>query len=382
MLLFGIVMLTLGSILPGIMKKYELDDVSAGTLGSLLPTGILVGSLIFGPIADRFSYRYLLVCSSLLVALSMYGIATAGGLFMLQVSFLMIGFGGGVINGGTNALVADISRDRDKAGSANLSLLGVFFGVGALTVPSIMGLLSRSLTYEQILTFVSLTMVLPIIYFLIIRYPLPKQTQSISIGKSLMLFKDPSLLILAFMLFFQSAFEGIFNNWTTSFLQRVRLFSESEALMALSLYVIGLTVTRMLLAGLLRVGNEKLILYSSMASLFMGALLVMFFGIHLVVYAGATLLGIGTAAIFPVLLSFVSEMYQELRGTAFSVVIFIAVLGNILMNFMMGYLADQFGISTYPVVLLTCIVMIFFIYTYREFKNRSFKVERRRQSTP
>ena len=375
MLLFGIVMLTLGSTLPDIMRKYVLDDVNAGTLASLLPTGILIGSLIFGPIVDRFSYQYLLVCSSLLVALGIYGIANAGGLFVLQLSFLMIGFGGGVINGGTNALVADISRDRAKAGSANLSLLGVFFGVGALTVPSVMALLAESLTYEQILNFVATGMILPVIYFLVIKYPLPKQTQSISVGASMKLFKDRSLLILAFMLFFQSAFEGIFNNWTTTFLQRERLFTEADALLVLNVYVIGLTVTRILLARLLRIGNEKLILYGSIISLLAGALLMMFFGVHLVVYAGAALLGIGTAAVFPVLLSFVSEMYQELRGTAFSVVIFIAVFGNILMNFMMGYLADRFGISTYPVVLLICIVMIFLIFIYREFQNRSLKVE-------
>ena len=72
MLLFGIVMLTLGSTLPEIMKRYQLDDVSAGTLASLLPAGILAGSLIFGPVVDRFSYKYLLVLNTVLIALGKY----------------------------------------------------------------------------------------------------------------------------------------------------------------------------------------------------------------------------------------------------------------------------------------------------------------------
>ncbi len=366
MLLFGIVMLTLGSTLPDIMRKFDLDDLGAGSLASLLPTGILLGSLIFGPIVDRFSYKYLLVISSLAVMIGMFGIAAAPGLLFLQISFFLIGFGGGVINGGTNALVADISQDRAQAGSANLSLLGVFFGVGALTVPSVMAILSKTWGYVQILNWIGILMLIPIAYFLIIKYPLPKQSQSISFKKSLTLFKNRSLLILAFVLFFQSAFEGIFNNWTTTFLQRVRLFSESDALTTLSIYVIGLTVTRILLAGLLRVVKEKLILYLSIFSLVAGVLIIMFFNTPIPVYLGAVFLGIGTAAVFPVILGFVSEMYQEMRGTAFSVVIFIAVFGNILMNFMMGILSEKYGISLYPWVLCFCVVMILLIYFIRE----------------
>ena len=51
-----------------------------------------------------------------------------------------IGFGGGIINGGTNALVADISAENK---GANLSLLGVFFGIGALGMPLLLGVLSK-----------------------------------------------------------------------------------------------------------------------------------------------------------------------------------------------------------------------------------------------
>jgi MFS transporter, FHS family, glucose/mannose:H+ symporter len=363
MLLFGIVMLTLGSTLPEIMSKYQLDDLNAGSLASLLPSGILLGSLIFGPIVDRFSYKYLLVLCSLAVSLGMFGIAVAPGLLLLQVSFFLIGFGGGAINGGTNALVADISRDRAQAGSANLSLLGVFFGIGALTVPSVMALLSQSLTYSEILTWIGILVAGPVVYFLWIRYPLPKQSRSISLKESATLFRSRSLLILAFVLFFQSAFEGIFNNWTTTFLQRVRLFSEADALTCLSIYVIGLTVTRLLLAALLRVVKEKPVLYLSIAFLLSGVLILMSLEDLYWVYLGSALLGIGTAAVFPVILGFVSEMYQEMRGTAFSVVIFIAVFGNILINFMMGMLAGKYGIDLYPWVLIFCVLMIFIIFS-------------------
>ncbi len=140
MLLFGIVLISLGSILPSITIKFELDEISIGTLASILPFGILAGSLVFGPIVDRYGYKNLLIICSLMVLAGLEGIAYAESLFVLQISMLLIGFGGGVINGGTNALVSDIST-KDKG--ASLSYLGVFFGIGALGMPAILGLLSR-----------------------------------------------------------------------------------------------------------------------------------------------------------------------------------------------------------------------------------------------
>lgn len=358
MLLFGIVMLTLGATLPDIMSKFGLDEMGAGTLASLLPTGILLGSLFFGPIVDRYSYKYLLIFCALAVAASMFGIALAKSIGLLQISFLLIGLGGGALNGGTNALVADISKDHQAAGSANLSLLGVFFGLGALLVPSLMALLSKVWTFEQILIGIGSVIILAVIFFFAIRFPAPKQTQSVPFKESLHLFKDGALILLAFLLFFQSAFEGVFNNWTTTFLERERSLSSTGALTSLSIFVGSLTVMRLLLAGLLRRIKEQMVLLVSLGVLVMGVLIMMYAKSTYLFYIGTGLLGTGTAAIFPITLGFVSEMYDHMRGTAFSVVMFIAVIGNVIANFLMGVLAKHYGINLYTWVLLGCIICI------------------------
>jgi len=140
LLLFGIVLISLGSLLPSLTKKFLMDEISAGSLATLLPFGILAGSIIFGPIVDRYGHKGLLIICSLLVLLGLEGIAFADSFFILQASIFIIGFGGGVLNGGTNALVADISSEGK---GANLSLLGVFFGVGALGMPAVLGILSK-----------------------------------------------------------------------------------------------------------------------------------------------------------------------------------------------------------------------------------------------
>src|SRR5256885_16396785 len=109
MLLFGIALITLGAVGPDVMAKLKLDNASAGTLFSIFPFGILVGSITFGPIADHFGYKWLLVLSCLGFFLSFEGIAFSDSITPLRFSILLLGIFGGIINGATNAVVADIT---------------------------------------------------------------------------------------------------------------------------------------------------------------------------------------------------------------------------------------------------------------------------------
>src|SRR3954452_18539367 len=132
MLLFGIVFLSLGSVNNMLAERFGLDDRAIGTLTALLPLGILIGSLVFGPVVDRFGYRWMLLGAALLVGAALEGMAFAGREGMVRMFVFLIGLGGGVLNGATNALAADVSAGQR---GAKLSLLGVFFGIGALAMP-------------------------------------------------------------------------------------------------------------------------------------------------------------------------------------------------------------------------------------------------------
>ena len=70
LLLFGIMLITLGSILPSLTSKFMMNKISSGKLVSLLPIGIIAGSLVFGPIADRYGYKMLFIATTLLMLLA------------------------------------------------------------------------------------------------------------------------------------------------------------------------------------------------------------------------------------------------------------------------------------------------------------------------
>ena len=341
-LFFGMAITTLGSVVPDLRERFGLDDRATGVLFAILPIGLLFGSLLFGPFCDRYGYKILLGLACLSMFAGFEGIAFAPTHSILQASIFFFGLGGGAINGATSALVSDIS-EKDKG--ANLSLLGVFFAIGALGMPFILGILKGLFSYQTILSIIGVATFLVALLYFSIRFPPAKQVSGQSLVKSLYILKDKTLLLIAFFLFFQSAFEGIINNWTTTYLTQFLTLEPEKALYALSLSVVGMTVMRLLLGSLFRNTAPKYIWAISFFFIFSGLgilwMSTSFYGAS----AGLILVGAGLAAGFPIMLGVVGHLYKELSGTAFSLVFVIALAGNIIINYLMGLIAQDYGIS-------------------------------------
>ena len=362
--LFGMILITLGSILPLLKTKFEADGLNAGILASILPIGILTGSLIFGPIVDRYGYKSLLILSVLISALALEGLAFTQSLPLLYICIFLIGFGGGSINGGTSALVSDISTENK---GASLSILGVFFGIGALGMPLLLGVLSKYFLYSTILAAVGFFMLLPAIYFFFIAFPSPKQAQGFPLKEGVKLLKEPVLLLTGFFLFFQSGVESLVNNWTTSFLQDKVRTTHEDALYALSFYLVGLTIVRLLLGTLLKKISSFMVLMTSLLLIASGSFILMYTSTYTISFTALIITGIGLAAGFPVMLGYVGQLYASLSGTAFSIALVIALTGNTIINYLFGMIADKYSIHYLPLLIIACIIcMIFILITIKQ----------------
>ena len=271
MLMFGMALITLGSVQPSLREKFSLDDAGSGTLFSIMPIGILMGSLVFGPACDKYGYKIVLSLSGLLFCLGIEGIAFAATLPLLKLCIFLFGLGGGAINGATNAVVSDISKTEK---GANLSLLGIFFGLGSLGMPLLIGLLKDRVGFDVILGTVGFFTFIITIFFLLLRFPEPKQKQGFPLRKSLTLIGDKILLLIAFFLFFQSSFEAIVNNWTPLYLVDQLKVDTADAILALTMYVAGLTGMRILLGSVFRKMDGIKIMFVSLFSILAGRKLV------------------------------------------------------------------------------------------------------------
>jgi MFS family permease len=345
MLLFGMVMLSLGTVHTFLTGRFGLDPIGVASLAGLLPFGILAGSLIFGPVVDRFGYRIPLTVAAILILVAFETVAAAATFVPVQAAFFFIGLGGGVINGGTNALVADISGENR---GSRLSILGVFFGIGALGMPMATALLLRWFTPASIIAGFGASILLPVILFLAVRFPAPKQVQGFPIKEGAALIRDTTLLLLSMILFFESAAEGLVNNWTPAFLQHAGGLGTGESLYMLTILSASLTVTRLVLGGLLSRIARGTVLTLSLAIAALGAgLLGVAPGL-----SGASVamvfIGIGFAAGFPVILGIIGGLFPQLSGTAFGIALVIALTGNTVMNTLLGVVSGAWGIAVFP----------------------------------
>ena len=363
MAFFGISLITLGSILPTLSGR--LTHGNTAGLVTFLPVGVLSGSLIFGPFVDRFGYKYLLIFSSFLTACGLAGMALSATPGFLKIAIFITGAGGGILNGETNTLVADIS---DKNKNAGLSLLGIFFGIGALGIPTLLSFLSKIFPVESILEGTSLFILLLALSFFFIRFPLPKQPLGFPVKEGFRLLTQPVLLLLSLILFFESGLEGLANNWSTTFLQNSSMFSPDTALLALSGMVAGMTLTRLILGTVLRSAGTMNILIAGGIIIFLALTLIILKPLSDLV--GIVLLGVGFAPVFPVILGYIGSLYSSLSGTAFSVALFIALTGNTFLNYLMGRFSEKAGTGIFPFIMLGAFVLMFTLIGITLSKNK------------
>lgn len=358
MLVFGIVMAVLGAVLPSVIEKYEINMVNAGSLFLLMSFGMLVGSLVFGPVVDRYGYKGLLAICAFLVFAGIEGIALAPSIPVLKSALVLVGFAGGAINGGANALVADISEENRGAG---LSYLGVFFGIGALIVPFLLGSLLGSFDYEELIATVGFLILAPFTFFIAIRFPESKHKQGFPLAESMGLFKETTLILFGVMLFIQSGLEMVIGGWSAAFFKDSLHIDAQNAVLLLSAYWLALMIARIVLGNIIKPENQRKVLYISLAISIAGALLMVFSTGKFMATAGLAFIGLGFAAVFPLVLAFVGNAYEKLSGTAFSLVLAMGLLGGMLFPWFTGILAELSDLRTalliVPVALLMAIVV-------------------------
>lgn len=341
MLSFGIVLTTLGALLPGVVTQYQVSMAQAGSLFLLMTFGILAGSLVFGPIVDRRGYKGMVLFALLMIVLGLEAIAFAASFAWLRVAVVFIGFGGGIVNGGANALVADISTDQRGAG---LALLGVFFGIGAAGMPFALWVLDDTFSRTAILASIGGLLLIPILMTLATAFPPPKQAQGFPIADARRLLGDRVLLLMGLMLFLESGMEIAVGGWTTSFFIQELGITQTGATAYLSVYWLGMMLARLALGVMLKRAAAAVVLFGCIGIALAGSLLLVSTSSVVAASAAVFLLGVGFAAGFPVVLGFVGDRHAQLSGTAFSLVIVMALVGGMILPYLTGVLGDSYGL--------------------------------------
>jgi fucose permease len=365
---FGIVMAILGAILPSLFERIHFSKSEAGNLFFFMNLAMLGMSVVFGPVVDRFGYRIFLALCCLLVAVSFFMFTIAPTYSLLVAAALLLGVGGGGLNGGSNALTSDLNPESR---SAALNLLGIFFGFGALLIPFLIGTLLGSLGLNIILVIATVLSLIPFAIFLLLRFPAAKQAQGFPLRRAASVIRHPLLWLCGFLLFFQSGNEFTVGGWISTYLNENFRFSSMSASLVLAGYWGAMMVGRLAVSKkLVKVWkNETLILSSAVLAL-AGTTVVAAAPSGTLAALGVVLTGLGFAAIFPTTLAIAGEAFSDLTGTAFSVIFMVALAGGMTAPWLAGRVANASGLrSGFIIPVVGCAMIILLLLAIRKLRR-------------
>lgn len=343
MFVFGIVMASLGAILPLLSERVRIDLGQAGGMFFTMNLAMLATMLGLGPLMDRFGKKPALTGGPLLVGAALALLATAESYAGLIGAALLLGAGGGALNGGTNTLISDIHSDPRRRNSA-LNVLGIFLGVGALFVPFLVGSLVETAGLARILSASAALSVLPGLFAAFLRFPPPRHREGLAARDVVRLMRNPLVWMFGFLLFFQSGNEFIMGGYTATYLTRELSIPISRASYVLAVYWGALLVARIVSSRLLlRVKGTGVVLVSGVAAS-AGVLLLLLAGGPVSASVALVVTGFGFASIFPTVLGLAGTAFEAYSGTAFGILFAIALTGGMTLPWAAGSLAEAQGL--------------------------------------
>jgi FHS family glucose/mannose:H+ symporter-like MFS transporter len=340
--MFGIVMAVLGTLfgLPEMRARLKIDMAQQGNVFLLLYVGILLATLVAGPVIDAIGNKVILVASSALVAAGMAGLAYVHSFGGAAIPAVLLGLGGGGLNTSTNVLVSDLYGENR---GPMLNLLGIFYGIGALCVPLLAAVIAGHFAIaSQLLSCAGLAGACALL-FLAMRFPSASTPQSFSWREALRVARYPGVLVLGFLLFCQSGNEASIGGWTSTYVGATGLEARTATLI-LAGYWAALMAGRLVVSGLLKfVEKRKLVLASGVGAL-VGAAILLTNRSEGMLVAGVLVIGLSYAGVFPTALAIAGDAYRKMAGTVFGLLFAIALVGGMSFPWAVGQISQRLGV--------------------------------------
>jgi len=253
--------------------------------------------------------------------------------------------------------VADLHKDPRRKNAA-LSLLGVFFGFGALFLPFVIGAMVERLGLGLILGVTAALPAVVALLFFALQFPEPRRAEGLKLSLVGRLARNPLVLLFGLLLFFQSGNEFTIGGYTAAYLTRDVRLPLGAASYLLAAYWAALMVSRMALSRLLLYFNGPGVVMLSGLGAAAGAVLLMLAHSLPAAAAGTVLIGMSFAGIYPTVLGLAGARFEDASGTVFGIIFAIALVGGMTVPWMVGQIAARTGLRTALVLPVFCGVMI------------------------
>ncbi|HEY8988229.1 MAG TPA: MFS transporter [Candidatus Limnocylindrales bacterium] len=342
-LLIGWSSLLVPSLIRSIEHDFGQTDAGVGLFYFLNAGAYVTGSLGGGVVTERIGRRRVLAIAVLLGAIGLGAIATVGSWPLFLLAAVPLGLGSGAIDGGGNALILDMfASARGRA----LNLLHLFFSLGALGSPFVVGRLVESGVPWQAVVLGTALAALPLaLLFAVIDMPSGRHStergHAASAGAP-RLALDPLLLVLALAIACYVASEVGVSNWLVRFLASAPI---GIATTALTLFWAGLTLGRLISARVVdRFDHARFATVSALvlAAALVGAVIVPSLPLSVALF---TVAGFVSGPIYPLIVAIGGERFPGRSAAVGGFLSGTAVIGGVFYPPVMGFLSVTVGLA-------------------------------------
>jgi fucose permease len=356
---------SVGVIIPQIIKTFGLGMAAAGSFHYATMTGIALGGVCLGFLADRLGRKSTIVLGLVVFAAAAFLFAVGQSFGFFVALLLISGVAIGVFKTGALALIGDISTST-RAHTATMNMVEGFFGIGAIVGPAIVAfLLASGASWKWLYVIAGGLCALLIVAALLVRYPqTPRAPQArLDLRVTLAMFVNPYALAFSFAIMLYVGVETAIYVWMPTLLSGYRGPAVLMATYALSIFFALRAMGRFLGAWMLnRLDWTWVVALCSLA------ILACF---------TAALLGGQGAAVFALPLSglFMSVLYPTINskgiscfpkaehGSVSGVILFFTCVSAVISPWAMGVVSDLFGDPAYGFRLATALAVILSILT-------------------
>jgi fucose permease len=342
MLVYGIVLSLPGTVLglPETAAELGLTLTTRGTLISALFVGLLVGSLLSGPVVDALGYRASLAGSAGLVAVALPLLAVTRTPLLAGAAIAALGVASAGMNTASNALSSDLfPGERAK----RMNRLAILVGVGGVLMPVTTVVSSVAVSWRTIVVAGGVMALLVGLACAWIPAAAAAGSPAPSMAQAVRRFaRQRGFVWLAAALLLGGGNEAALAGWISTYVQ-AEGFSASTSTWVLASHWLGLITARVMLSPLVERTKEVAVLRSAVA----GALCIAVFVIaegRVWVAVMPFVIGLAIALTVPTMLALSGDRYSGHAGALFGLLLTLLQVGGIALPAAIGFISDRAGL--------------------------------------
>ncbi|HSB18280.1 MAG TPA: MFS transporter [Bryobacteraceae bacterium] len=356
-LVYGMIAAMLGTLLPNLSTKFGLTPEQSGDIAFAQALGLIVASVLSGPLIDNRGKKTGLVASLILIAGALFALPNSGSPLQVMIWMFVLGLGGATLVTAGSALASDINPERR---ATTLNLLNLFFGLGGLATPLIAANFLAGNAIALCYLVAALT-VATLLFNSVTVMPPPSGERGFKFSEIGTVLGQPALYLLSFFMFLYVACEVGVWNWLPKHLIAQGV-PEGQALRILSLgFALGLLIGRLVVSRILVNVAAATVTLASSALMAVTTYLALQTGDPTVAWLAVFCAGLAMAPVFPTTVAMAGDAFPKATATAMGIVLTCGWVGLAVSSKVIGGIAggdDQKLKAALLVVPVASVIMV------------------------